>query len=101
MSDAFRKAVTANRLADGAVVYLTASGGWSAEIDDCRVAADEGEAASMLALGEEAAARQFVVGPYLFDLAGDDGALRPARLREAIRARGPTTGSSLRFHAAG
>jgi hypothetical protein len=100
MTDTIRKSVTANRLADGAVVYLAVGGIWSSDINRARIARDEAAAAALLAEGEAAAARQVVVLPYLFDLAGEDGALRPARLREVIRARGPTTGSSLRHREA-
>jgi hypothetical protein len=100
MSEHFFKALTANRLGDGAVVYLTEAGDWSTDINAARIAADQATADALLARGEAAAAAQIIVLPYLFDLAGETGALRPARLREAIRAAGPTTGSSLHRRAA-
>lgn len=86
-----RQAITANRLTDGAVVYLTDDGEWSERIADSRTATTKEEASALLAEAERAVARQIVVTPYLFALADGDG--RPVRLRERIRAGGPTAGS--------
>jgi len=82
------KAVTANRLADGAVVFRRDDGGWSLRGEEAASAAD---GAGLLAAAERDAAAALVVGPYLIDLA--DG--RPADYRERIRAYGP----SRAFHA--
>jgi hypothetical protein len=84
------KAVTANRLTDGRVVYLTADRRWTADI--AAAAALDGEAADAAL---EAGLRDVltVVGPYLIDIEG--GAPAGAkRVREAIRLTGPTTGST-------
>ncbi|MGE0151132.1 MAG: DUF2849 domain-containing protein [Reyranellaceae bacterium] len=85
------RAATANRLRDGAVVFRTLTGGWSSRIADAEVAASEAEAARLLAAAERDAANAVVVGPYLIDVREVDGELRPASLRERIRAFGPTT----------
>jgi hypothetical protein len=92
MSAATRTAVTGWRLADGAVVYLTAEGTWARDIAEARFAGDSQDAEAMMTLAEDAVQRREVVGPYLFDLALEDGAPRPRRLREIIRATGPTVG---------
>jgi len=84
--------ITGNDLKTGLVVYLAAGDGWTAALDEGRVFADEAEAKSVLAQAEKAAARH-VVAPYLIDVVCEDGALRPARLREHIRAKGPTVPS--------
>lgn len=92
MSPALRQAVTGWRLTDGAVVYLAPGGIWVRDIAAAQLAADSREAEAMMAIAEDAVVRREVVGPYLFDLALEDGAPRPRRLREIIRATGPTVG---------
>jgi hypothetical protein len=84
-----QKVLTANRLSDGAVVYLGA-GGWSEWIDAASVAADETAAADLEARGAQAVAERQVVDPYLIDVISEGGHLAAARLRERIRAAGPT-----------
>ena len=83
--------VTANRLADGAVVFRTAAGGWSTRVVDAALV-EGANAAAALEAGQADARRQVVVGPYLADaVAGPDGP-EPVELRERIRAQGPTVG---------
>jgi Protein of unknown function (DUF2849) len=85
------KAVTANRLADGLVVYLTDGGQWSEQIDAARVADGKDAAALMLADAERDVANCRVVSAYLIDVARvPGGALRPSTYREQIRAFGPS-----------
>src|SRR5262245_11549088 len=84
------QALTANRLRDGAVVFLTASGTWSRYVNDSAIARTADEAASLLAIGNRAAAVQIVVEPYLFEIVAEGGAIRPVSTRESIRALGPT-----------
>lgn len=81
---------TANRLTDGAVVYATRTGGWSEFIEDGAIAADGTAAEKLLAAAEVSVRRQIVIGPYLIDMIAEDGGLRPRRMREAIRAAGPS-----------
>lgn len=83
--------VTANRLIDGIVVYLTADESWSPWISDARVLADEQTADAVLALGKAAVVRNEVVDPYLIDVTQEAATIRPVRYREAIRAKGPST----------
>lgn len=83
------KVLTANRLSDGAVVYLGADG-WSEWIENARVAGDGETAADLEACGTRAVAERQVVDPYLIEVREDAGRLAPARLRERIRAAGPT-----------
>jgi len=82
------KAVTANRLADGAVVFRREDGGWSLRIEEAAAVED---ATELLAAAERDAAAALVVAPYLIDL--NDGT--PTDYRERIRAYGP----SRAFHA--
>ncbi len=82
--------LTANRLTDGAVVYLTPAGTWTSEIARSVVAREERAAAALLARGQRDAEAAIVVGPYLIAaLEGEEGP-RAASLREQIRAAGPS-----------
>jgi hypothetical protein len=83
-------AVTANRLADGRVVFRTADGSWSGSIRDAAVADSEAAAAPALSGAQADADNQIIVDPYLIEVDLSGSAPRPARLREAIRAFGPT-----------
>lgn len=81
--------VTANRLADGAVVWRTASGDWSEAIADAHVVTTADDALALLLASEADGVR--AVGPYVATVAlGADGRAQAANLREAIRSTGPT-----------
>jgi len=85
------KVLTANRLIDGAVVYLTDLGAWGEVLTRARVADTKEAGEAMLAMGREAIGFRLIVGPYLADVTrGPDGMLRPVKMREIIRARGPS-----------
>ncbi len=73
MSQQDHQIVTANRLADGAVVYLTARGDWSHSIVDGRIARGEFETKDLLAWAGRSAERNEVVGPYLMAVDLADG----------------------------
>ena len=82
--------VTANRLIDGAVVYLTERGGWSESIADGHIAIGEFETRDLMAWAGRAADRNEVIGPYLMALGSANDGNCPAGMRETIRAGGPT-----------
>jgi hypothetical protein len=83
--------VTANRLTDGAVVFLGEGGRWVESVEHGRLADDETAAAALLQAGEAAVGRAEVIGPYLIEIAiQDDGRPLPTRYRERIRAHGPS-----------
>src|SRR5262249_30215244 len=84
------QAVTANRLGDGRVVFRTTEGGWSLSLAEAYFAATEADANAVLEAGLRDQSRQIVVDPYLIDIDQSGPSPRPARLREAIRAFGPT-----------
>lgn len=81
--------VSANRLTDGRVVYLTRGDGWSKSIIDGRTAANAEESAALLAIAERAVEAGIVVAPYLVSMADDGGAFAPLHFRERIRLFGP------------
>jgi len=81
--------ITANRLADGAVVYRTADGGWTTQFGAAAVVTSAPAAIALLdaAVADDVGA----VGPYVAPVKLDpDGARRPGNLRERIRLAGPT-----------
>ncbi len=88
------KAITANRLTDGKVVYLTEAGAWSADPQKARrLAEDETDAALDAALRDILT----VVGPYLIEIDADAPDFAPAgrkQVRETIRLSGPSAGST-------
>lgn len=82
--------LTANRLRDGAAVFLAADGTWGTGLDVVRVVRDAEEAAALEAIGARDAAARIVVAPYLIDVVETDGRIVPTRFRERIRAFGPS-----------
>ena len=80
---------SANRLGDGAVVFLGDTGEWTTRLDRAAIARDKRSAEILL---ERAKAEGFgVVDPFLVAVAeDDDGTIEPISLREKIRASGLT-----------
>ena len=86
------KVATANRLSDGAVVFLAEAGRWCEGIDSALVAV---ETAALTEEATQAEAVNHVTGSYLIDVEHRDGRVRPLHIRERIRAQGPTVGTDL------
>ena len=78
--------ITANRLADGTVVYFTADKGWSERFVDGAIWTDKESADGALSASEEAVKARLVVAPYLFDVALTEAGPEPTSARERIRA---------------
>ncbi len=87
--------VIANRLRDGLVVFLGNEKKWVERVEDCAPAGDDAAAAELVALGEAAEANQEVIGADLIEVEDRDGVLTPIKMREAIRAQGPTVRKDL------
>ncbi|MEJ8574387.1 DUF2849 domain-containing protein [Microbaculum marinum] len=87
------RVLTANRLADGRVVYLGGDG-WTQDLDLARLVADDEAAAAAELQGQQDVAARLIVEPYLIDVEAEQSGVQPMRLRERIRATGPTTGNS-------
>ncbi|QRG04742.1 DUF2849 domain-containing protein [Xanthobacter dioxanivorans] len=81
--------VTANRLADGVVVWLTADGRWTETIGEAAVAGSSEAVDALLDVAH--ADENTAVGAYpaRVDIAAN-GTPAPANLRERIRVGGPT-----------
>jgi hypothetical protein len=91
------KILTANRLTDGEAVWFAKDGTWAESIDVSEVIADkdkEGES-RLEAEGKEALDNNEVVDVNLIDVDVVDGVIVPQRLREKIRAAGPTNRTDL------
>lgn len=84
------QALTANRLSDGIVVYLTADDRWSESLQDADVAEGKDAGDALLARAAPSVDRNEVVEPYLFEVSREDEGIRAASVRETIRQAGPT-----------
>jgi hypothetical protein len=82
--------VTANRLTDGAVIFLSQDGTWTTILSEATIAGEPTAAEALLAIGERDAAAARVVGPYLVAVDVAEGLAVPTALRERIRAGGLT-----------
>jgi hypothetical protein len=89
------KILTANRLTDGEAVWYGAAEAWSETIDDAEIVNDKAGEARLEAIGQAAYAADEVVDVNLIDVDLVDGVITPLRLRERIRAAGPTNRTDL------
>lgn len=85
------QAVTANRLSDGEVVYLTADNSWTEIFAEAEIADGPDASEALLARALADGYEKHVLEPYLFETTEDAGAgFSPVSVREIIRAKGPT-----------
>jgi len=80
--------VTANRTADGVVIWRTGSMGWSTDLADAAIVRTNDDARKLLAeaVGDDIGA----VGSYIAPVELKDGKVLPGNLRERIRLKGLT-----------
>jgi len=81
--------LTANRLQPGEVVYWNGSTGWVPRLADAQVFSGV-EAEAALKAAAEWVRKGEVVAPYLFDVGMHQETIVPVKVREAIRAAGPS-----------
>ena len=84
------KVVTANRLLDGEVVWLGADESWVGDLSRAKVLETKDDLAAAMTTAEQSIADREVVEAYDVDVVSEDGQVTPKRLRERIRAAGPT-----------
>lgn len=84
------KIISANRLKDGLVVYLSPKGTWTEALRQAERLNDDAAAEARLARAREDIARNLVVDPFLVELVADQKEARPVSLRDKIRELGPT-----------
>jgi hypothetical protein len=90
-----KKVLTANRLADGIAVWLDACGLWTERIETALVARHDDAVSGLEQAGKSAFNRNVVVDVALIEVEEKQGEIRPVRLRERIRAAGPTIRTDL------
>ncbi len=93
--------MTANRLRDGDVVFLTRSGDWSEKIDDAALALEPQAAAALEARAAGDVEKTLVTGQYLFEATRVHGKIRADHIRERIRTLGPSVRTDLGKQAEG
>ncbi|MTI17083.1 DUF2849 domain-containing protein [Rhodobacteraceae bacterium RKSG542] len=85
------KVITANRLLDGEVVWLGPNGNWVEVLTRAEILEEPSHVEDALKTAEHSEKAQEVVGAYEIDVVRDEGRILPAKLKEMIRAAGPTT----------
>ena len=78
--------VTANRLRDGVIVWLTTANTWSEDFAESKPLRDEAEAKAALDAASVDVKARLVVGPYLAEVEESAEGLQPTSARERIRA---------------
>ncbi len=82
--------ITGNRLHDGAVVWREPDGTWSHDIANAAIYPSEAQLADGLDAGRLEEAEGRIIGVYEVELDAGESRVAPVRLRERIRADGPT-----------
>lgn len=90
-----KKVLTANRLTDGIAVWLGANGQWIETLDTALIARHQEAADALEDAGKAAFNTNLVVDVDLIDVEEIDGEIYPIRLRERIRAAGPSIRTDL------
>lgn len=94
-----QQVVTANRLADGVVVFLGLRG-WVEDLERASIASTPEAVNALDALGRQGVAVNEVVDAYLIEVAAEHGRLQPTVLRERLRTLGPSVRPDLGKQAA-
>jgi hypothetical protein len=93
--------MTANRLRDGDVVFLTRSGVWDLSIDNAVLAVEPQAAAALEVRAKADEKATLVTGSYLFAAERVDGKIKASHIRERIRTLGPSVRTDLGKQAEG
>jgi Protein of unknown function (DUF2849) len=84
------KVLTANRLSDGIAVWYSTGKGWDVDIATAELVTDAAGEARLTAIGAAAYANNEVIDINVIDAVLTDGKPAAIKLRERIRAEGPT-----------
>ncbi len=82
--------IIASRLDDGRVVFIDAAAAWADSIEDGVVLESQAEIDRLMGEATQAVENCVIVEPYLIEVVVENGVRRPAEVREAIRAFGPS-----------
>ena len=93
------QAITANHLTGGHVLFFATGGSWSEDIADAALYSDADSLATAMALATKDEEAGHIVAVYEIDITHEDGVPVPTKLRERIRAEGPTIpyGAEMKF----
>ena len=86
--------LTANRLEVGEVVYWNSARGWVGDLSDAEILPGDKAEEALKGAAEWVTNRE-VVAPYLFEVKVNGGVATPVKIRERIRAAGPTVRTDL------
>ena len=85
------RAITGNRLRDGAVVFYNNDAGWVERLNDASLYEDKATAETTLAFAKAQAEKErLAVDIYAIEVQVVDGKRIPLTIRERIRSLGPT-----------
>ena len=87
--------ISANRLADGVVVFFAPANAWVEHLAAAHPYADKAETEAALKLARQDEAANLVVDVYDFAVKVEPGRITPVTLRDSIRAAGPTIAYSM------
>ena len=87
--------IIASRLTDGRVVLMGDGGTWVDRITDGALLENDEDAARLMSDAQQAARSNAIIDPYFIDVVVENGERRPAHVREAIRAFGPSVRTDL------
>ena len=87
--------IIANRLRDGAIVFLASSQGWEPAIAAGALIDNDADATRLMGVAKQHEVECQVIDPQLIEVEIKDGKPRPTAIREAIRAFGPTVRTDL------
>jgi Protein of unknown function (DUF2849) len=82
--------VSANRLADGTVVYLDPHGNWVEQLEAATVFPNDGDCEAGLEKARAAVGANLIVDPFAVAVVEETNGRHAVSLRDAIRALGPT-----------
>ena len=85
-----QQVITANLLSDGTVVFLGQGKVWVDRLAEAQVFNSADASAAALAAAQKDEKANLILDLYAIDVAPKGGTVAPVKLREAIRAQGPT-----------
>ncbi len=84
------RVLSANRLRDGIIVYLSPSGEWRPQIGEAALFTTEEASEAALAKARAAVTANLIVDPLIVDVTESPKGRKALSLRNSIRALGPT-----------
>ena len=89
------RAITGNRLRDGAVVFYNSDAGWVERLNDASLYEDKATTETVLAAAKAQAEERLAVDVYAIDVQVEDSKRTPASIREQPPVAWPTVRTDL------